>query len=175
MLKVSKRLNPQCEHIQGDMRTVRLEREFDVVFVHDAIMYMLSEADLFQAIETAYVHCKPGRVTLFAPDYTRETFRESTSYGGHDGAGRGLRYLDWTWDPDESDTTVESTMVYMLREGAEGVRCVTDQHTCGLFSHADWLRLIIRAGFQVQSLPFEHSKLEPGSAHVFLGIKPDVG
>ena len=33
ILAVSRDLNPECEHIQGDMRTVRLKREFDAVFV----------------------------------------------------------------------------------------------------------------------------------------------
>ena len=75
MLKVSKELNPQCEHIQGDMRSVRLDQEFEAVFIHDAIDYMRTAADLFQAIETAYVHCKAGGVALFAPDHTRETFK----------------------------------------------------------------------------------------------------
>jgi hypothetical protein len=171
MLKVSKGLNPECEHIQGDMRTVRLGRQFDAVFIHDAIVYMQSEADLFQAIETAYVHCKPGGAALFAPDHTRETFKESTGHGGHDRGERGLRYLEWSWDPDSADTTFVSYMVYLLREGAQEVRCVLDRHICGLFSHDDWLRLITQAGFQARSLPFEHSELEPGSTHVFLGIK----
>ena len=37
MLASSRALNPECEHIQGDMRTVRLGRQFDAVFVHDAV------------------------------------------------------------------------------------------------------------------------------------------
>ena len=175
MLNVSTKLNPQCEHIQGDMRTVRLGRVFDAVFIHDAIMYMLSKADLYQAFETAYIHCKPGGVALFAPDDTRETFKPSTGHGGHDAGERGLRYLEWSWDPDDSDTTVTSYMVYMLREGADDVHCVLDRHICGLFSHETWLRLITQAGFKAQSMPFEHSELEPSSTHVFLGIKPEVG
>src|SRR5579871_2999295 len=40
MLDLSRVLNPECEHIRGDMRTLRLDRLFDAVFVHDAIMYM---------------------------------------------------------------------------------------------------------------------------------------
>src|SRR5580658_3816096 len=32
MLAHSRRANPECEHIQGDMRTLRLDRRFDVVF-----------------------------------------------------------------------------------------------------------------------------------------------
>jgi SAM-dependent methyltransferase len=175
MLEVSKGLNPELEHIQGDMRTVRLGRQFDVVFIHDAISYMTTEADLAQAIQTAYLHCKPGGLAVFAPDCTRETFKESTSHGGHDGDGRGLRYLEWTWDPDPADSTFVSHMVYMLREGIEDVHCVLDRHVCGLFSHEVWLRRIGAAGFLADSLPFEHSELEPGSTHVFLGIKPEGG
>ena len=37
MLTLSQGLNPGCEHVLGDMRTVRLGRTFDIVFVHDAI------------------------------------------------------------------------------------------------------------------------------------------
>src|SRR5262245_15595750 len=40
MLAVSRNLNPDCEHLEGDMRTLRLQRTFDVVFIHDAIDYM---------------------------------------------------------------------------------------------------------------------------------------
>jgi trans-aconitate methyltransferase len=40
MLAVSRALNPDCEHLIGDMRTLWLGRAFDVVFVHDAIDYM---------------------------------------------------------------------------------------------------------------------------------------
>src|SRR5687768_9071191 len=46
MLEHSRRLNPECEHVQGDMRDVRLGREFDAVFVHDAVCYMTTEADV---------------------------------------------------------------------------------------------------------------------------------
>ena len=173
MLEVSQGLNPECEHVPGDMRAVRLGREFDAVFIHDAIVYMQSEQDLAQAIETAFAHCRPGGAALFAPDHTRETFRASTGHGGHDRGDRGLRYLEWTWDPDISDTTYVSHMVYLLREGAEHVRCVLDRHCCGLFSQDDWLRVMTHVGFEARSVPFAHSEIEPGSAHVFVGFKRD--
>ena len=57
------------------------------------------------AMQTAFVHCRAGGVALFAPDYVRENFRSSTDHGGSDADLRGLRYLEWTWDPDPSDTT----------------------------------------------------------------------
>jgi trans-aconitate methyltransferase len=52
MLVVSRRLNPECEHLLGDMRTLRLGRSFDAVFVHDAIDYMTTEADLRRAVRS---------------------------------------------------------------------------------------------------------------------------
>src|SRR5438132_2557332 len=93
MLALSQTRNPECEHIEGDMRTLRLHRAFDAVFVHDAVCYLTSQDDLKQAMATAFVHCRPGGVALFAPDHVRETFQAGTDCGGNDGQGRGLRYL----------------------------------------------------------------------------------
>jgi ubiquinone/menaquinone biosynthesis C-methylase UbiE len=94
MLDLSRSINPECEHIQGDMRTLRIGREFDAVFVHDAVVYMTMEADLKAAIDTAFIHCRRGGAALFAPDHVRENFTPGTDHGGHDGDdGRALRYL----------------------------------------------------------------------------------
>ncbi len=175
MLDLSRGLNPDCEHIEGDMRTVRLGREFDAVFVHDAIGYMTTEADLRAAIETAYAHCRPGGAAIFAPDHIRETFRPATRSGGHDGSGdekRSLRYLEWTYDPDPNDTTYTTDYAYLLREADGSMRVAQDRHVLGLFSRDDWLRLLRDAGFEPQALPFEHSELEPGAAEVFIAKRP---
>ena len=95
MLAASRRLNPECDHHQGDMRSVRLGRTFDAVFVHDAVDYMVTEDDLGRAVETAFVHCRPGGVAVFIPDHIAETFVPETDHGGHDGADkRTVRFLD---------------------------------------------------------------------------------
>jgi len=44
MLELSRTINPEAEHILGDMRTLRLGRTFDAVLIHDAICYMTTEA-----------------------------------------------------------------------------------------------------------------------------------
>jgi SAM-dependent methyltransferase len=174
MLAVSKGLNPACEHIQGDMRTVRLGRVFDAVFVQDAVMYLTTEADLRQAMTTAFVHCRPGGIALFAPDHVRETFVPGTEHGGHDGDGRALRYLEWTWDPDPSDTTFITDFAYLLREEGRPLRCEYDRHVCGLFGRAVWLRLLTEVGFRASVRPFEHSEVPVGSLEVFVGVRPEV-
>ncbi|MBX7074071.1 MAG: class I SAM-dependent methyltransferase [Pirellulales bacterium] len=172
MLAMSRQLNPECKHIVGDMRDVRLGRQFDAVFIHDAICYMTSEEDLRRAIETAFVHCAPGGAALLAPDHVRENFRESTDHGGSDCGARGLRYLEWTWDPDPGDTTYQVDYAYLLREVDGSVHVEHDRHIEGLFARADWLRLLTAAGFEPRVAPVTHSQLAPGEYELFVARRP---
>ena len=165
MLDLSRKLNPECEHLQGDMKSIRLGRTFDAVFVHDAIMYMTTEEDLLRSIETAAVHCKLGGVVLIMPDVVRETFVSLTTHGGHDGDGRGIRYIEWTFDPDPADTTYTVDFAYLLREGAGPVRVVHDHHVFGMFPRETWLSLLRSAGFEARMVP------DPWGREVFAGVK----
>ncbi len=171
MLAVSEKLNPECEHLQGDMRTVRLGREFDRVFIHDAIVYMTTLSDVRNAIESAYIHCRRGGAALFAPDHVKETFRASTDHGGEDDGTRGLRYLEWSWDPDPTDTTYTVDYAYLLRDASGAVQVEHDQHLEGLFAREEWMQLLRDVGFEPKNIPFDHSELEPGTYEVFVGIK----
>jgi SAM-dependent methyltransferase len=147
MLAVSSALNPECEHFQDDIRTVRLARSFDAVLIHDAIMHMTSEDELALTLKTAFEHCTPGGIALFVPDYIRENFHPMTSHGGHDSDTRGARCLWWTWDPNPNDTVYELAMAYILRDDDGSVRFEGDRHQFGLFSRATWLQLLENAGF----------------------------
>jgi trans-aconitate methyltransferase len=148
MLAVSRTLNPDCEHLVGDMRKLRLGRAFDVVFVHDAINYMTTQHDLRLALETAFLHCTPGGLTLVVPDYMRETFEPSTEHSGSDSEDRALRYLEWTYDPDDTDTTYTVEYAYLLREYGQPTYIEHEQHIHGLFPRVEWLRLLRDVGFQ---------------------------
>ncbi len=149
MLDVSRQLNPDCEHLQADMRTARLGRDFDAVFIHDAIDYMTTESDLRQAIDTAFVHCRPGGIAIFVPDHTRETFKPESDIGGSDAPdGRGVRFLDWRWDPNADDTWAVTEYAFVLREPDGSVHVVHETHRCGVFGRDVWLRLIADAGFE---------------------------
>lgn len=169
MLEMSRRLNADCAHVCGDMRTVRLGREFDAVFVHDAVDYMTDEADLRRAVETAFVHCRPGGVAVFMPDCTRERFEESTDHGGTDGAdGRGVRYLEWSWDPDRDDGWMLTEYAFLLREPDGVVHAVHETHRLGLFEHDEWLRLLGEAGFEAEAVTEVTSEDRP-PRQVFVG------
>jgi SAM-dependent methyltransferase len=172
MLTVSRRLNPECEHRQGDMRSLRLGRLFDAVFVHDAVDYMTTESDLRQAVETAYAHCRPGGVAVFLPDCTLEKFLAGSDHGGTDAAdGRGVRYLEWSWDPDASDTWALTEYAFLLREADGSVRGVHETHRHGLFRHASWLRSLQRAGFEGNAVQ-EHTSEDRPARDSFVGRRP---
>jgi SAM-dependent methyltransferase len=168
MLVTSRGLNPECEHLEGDMRTLRLRRLFDAVVVHDAVMYMTTEQDLRAAVETAFVHTRPGGAAVFLPDCVRETFAEEVDHGGHDGGGRALRYLEWTWDPDPSDTSFVTDYAYLLRDADGSARLVHDRHVCGVFARATWLGLLREAGF------VESSLVDPWQRDVFVGARSSI-
>ncbi len=148
MLEVSRALNPDCEHLVGDMRTLRLGRAFDAVFVHDAIDYMTTPRDLRLALETAFVHCAPGGLALVVPDHVRETFQPTTEHGGSDGDARALRYLEWTYDPNDADTTYTVEYACLLREDDRPTRIEHERHVCGLFPRAEWVGLLREVGFR---------------------------
>lgn len=153
MLRLCAETCPGASLHVGDMRSVRLGRTFDAVFVHDAICYMLSEAELLAVFETARAHLRPGGVLLVAPDYVTETFEPTEEVGGHDGEGRALRYLGWVWQrPDEPDRYVVDYVI-ATRVGDEVPVVHQDRHIEGVFPRETWRRLLHAAGFTLASLP----------------------
>ena len=163
MLRISEAINPECRHRVGDMRTIDLDEKFDVVFIHDAIDYMTSQDDLFLVFRIAHRHCKPGGLAIIVPDYVQETYEESTDHGGSDAGERHLRYLEWSYDPDPSDTrtVVEYMVAYHVGNGQVSVEHET--HHCGLFRRAVWLEGMTLAGFSVSTVIDEYER------EIFLG------
>ena len=155
MLEVSRAINPEIRHIQGDMRTLRLDGpKFDAVFVHDAVGYLTTEDDLRAMAATAAHHCRPGGAVLVLPDHVRELFDPPyTEHGGHDGQdGSGLRYLMWCTDPDSSDSTYLADFAYLLRRADGTVSVEHDRHVLGIFQESTWVTALQDAGFDVEAL-----------------------
>lgn len=169
MLSLNRRLNPECEHLQGDMRTLRLGRTFDTVLVHDAVVYMTTEEDLLAAARTAFVHTRPGGAAIFAPDCVRETFRETSDVISGDDGTRALRCVAWTWDPDPHDSQATVDFAFLLREGTT-LKAVHDRHLEGLFSRGTWEGLLASAGYDVETM---HRPIGDGAVDkVFLCRRP---
>jgi SAM-dependent methyltransferase len=166
MLAVSRSVNTECEHLQGDMQSLRLGRQFDGVLIHDAIMYATEPATVQASLATAALHCRKGGVVAVLPDYVRETFEPGADHGGHDAPdGRGLRYLEWRWDPDPGDDTYLVDYAFLLRDGAGDVTVEHDRHVEGLFARARWL-----GWFKDASIPAS-SAVDAFGRDIFVGIR----
>jgi hypothetical protein len=156
MLKHSTKLNPDVEHHVGDMRTVRLGKKFKAVIIHDAINYMLTEADLKATFATAKTHLEPGGVFITAPDYFRETYRDPRVDSSTRSDGKTeLTFIEFDYDTNPEDTTVETIMFYLIRD-ADGLRIEQDRHVTGLFPLQTWLDLMAEAGFTVEQFLCKH-------------------
>jgi len=173
MLAISATINPECEHLIGDMRTLRLGRAFDAVLIHDAICYMTTEDDLRAALATAALHLRPGGVAVFAPDHIRDRFAVGTDHGGEDGPslpdgrpGPALRYLEWTTDPDPSDATYRVDYAVLMRDTGGTVVVRHDVHIEGLFDRDTWLGLIESVGLRA------HAVDDPDDRAIFVGRRP---
>jgi SAM-dependent methyltransferase len=182
MLRLSRDLNPQCEHLLGDMRRLRLSRGFDAVLIHDAICHMATLGDLRAALETAFVHVRPGGVAIFAPDCTKETFAEQVVTHEASEGTRTLCCLDWLWDPEASDDTCRGDYAFLLRDGTR-VRSEHETHIEGLFSRDTWMSSIRSVGFDVSTFarPIELTDSErpdnealssPYTGEVFIARRP---
>jgi SAM-dependent methyltransferase len=164
MLAVSRAANPECEHILGDMRTLRLNRSFDVVLIHDAIMYATDADTARETLRTASHHCRPGGLVAVLPDHVRKTFAPGTDHGGGDAPdGQGLRYLEWTWDPDPDDDTYLVDYAFLLRQADGTVSVEHDRHVEGLFSQEQWLAWLDEVDLPARGEP------DPWGRIVFIG------
>ncbi len=161
MLAVSRRLNPDLPHIQGDMRTINAGADYDLVFIHDAIMYFTEKSDLLAVMKNAKKHLNKDGILFIMTDQFTETFQPTTNEGGTDDGERGMRYLEWTFDSDPHDHMTETEYAYILKN-QNGITREYDSVRSGLFSMAEWQELLKEAGFQVE---FERVKYaaEPGS------------
>ncbi len=168
MLRHSIRLNPGVDHHAGDMRTVRLGKKFKAVIIHDAISYLLSEDDIRLTFETVAAHLEPSGVFLAAPDHFRETFQDPNVHCHTRSDGETvLTFIEYDYDPDPGDTTVESLMFYLIRKGRR-LRVERDRHVSGLFPLQTWVRLMEEAGFRVGRLPLNQED-DSGQPFLFVG------
>jgi len=176
MLAGSRALNPECEHVQGDMLTLRLGRWFDAVLVHDAVDYVTTEEELAQVAATAFAHCRPGGIAVFAPDHTADTFRPGRGGGGgSDAGGRQASFTERTTDPDPADEWIESAYEFTLRAADGSTEMIRETHRLGAFRHATWLRVLAAAGFDAEPgdvAPLYAGPAASGLRHLFVGHRP---
>lgn len=172
MIEQARKLNPDVEFHVGDMRTLRLGRTFKAVIIHDAIDYILSEDDLRATFATAAAHLDPGGVFITVPDWVRDTFHDPVVTTGTNCDDKTIfTHIEYYYDPDPTDTTIECLMWLLIREGGR-LRVEQDHHVMGLFPMETWLTLMEGAGFEVEKVSYGVHE-GPRQACLLVGVLRD--
>ncbi|MCU0489732.1 MAG: class I SAM-dependent methyltransferase [Anaerolineales bacterium] len=150
MLRLARTLNPEILYLEGDMRAIRLDQRFDAVLIADSVDYMLDEADLGSAFQTAWAHLRPGGVFITYAEETQERFENNrTESSTHAQGSLEITLIENLYDPDPADSTYEMTFVYLIRSAGK-LAIEFDRHFAGIFPLATWTRLLAKTGFSVQ-------------------------
>jgi SAM-dependent methyltransferase len=172
MAALARTENPGCRIEVGDMRTCDLGRMFDAVVIDDAVSYMTTIDDLEAVFRNAHRHLRSGGALFVTSDATTETFvpDETETHRARGEAlpeGVDVTILEWNVDPDPADTTYESYMLFVIRDG-DDLRTEIDRHELGLFSDAEWVQTLERAGFDAHTSTY----VEDGRAYPsFVGVR----
>lgn len=153
MLNKARQAHPDVESIEGDMRTIRLNRQFDAVAIPDSIDYMASQEDLRQAIQTAVTHLKTGGVLLVVAK-TEEVFQNNNFAYTGEKDGIHVTVLENNFINPFRPHTYEATLVYLIRQQGE-LTVHTDHQVLGLFSQAIWDEVFKNAGMTMQKTILE--------------------
>ena len=149
MLDKARTAHHDIEYIEDDMRTLRLNRQFDSVAIPDSIDYMASPNDLQQAIQTAAVHLKPEGVLLVVAK-TAETFQNNNfAYTGENKEAH-VTLLENNYSNPFRPNTYEATLVYLIRKKGE-LSVHTECQVLGLFPQATWETVFKEAGFEMNT------------------------
>ncbi len=151
MLANARELNPDAPLICADMRDFDLGRVFDAVYLNDALPHLTSRADLARACACACRHLRPGGVLLAVAEFTKERFRGNETVvtaGQRRPGGPDVTFVENLYDPDPSDETFETTILYLIRESGR-LRIERDDWLCGLFPLAVWIASFAGCGLGV--------------------------
>ncbi len=150
MLAHASAVNPEVEYLPGDIRSARLDRTFDGVFVHDAIAYVTSFEGLVETYRTAAAHLAPGGALVSLPEQLTEYFEQDAVETFTLTRGDAtVTTVELMHDPDPNDTTIETTYVFLARRGGK-LEVEVDTHLNGMFPLEVFERAMREGGFDTE-------------------------
>jgi len=154
MLEIARRSNPDVIYLHGDMRTVRLDKQFDAVAIPDSIGYMTSVEDLRKAMVTAHEHLKPDGLCLVVA-YLAEDFSENNFIYTGSKYDINITVFENNYRTGPEQSTYEATLVYLIRRKGK-LEIHSESHILGLFKLSVWLNLLKETGFSVHRVRVDH-------------------
>ncbi len=149
MLDKAREKNPEIEYIEGDMRTIRLDRQFDAVVIPDSIDYIATRGGLQQVIQTAALHLRTGGVLLIVCS-TAEQFRNNNFVYTGEKDDVHVTLFENNYANPYTPQTHEITLFYLIRRNG-ALETYSEHIVAGLFPQASWEALFTQAGLTVYS------------------------
>jgi SAM-dependent methyltransferase len=149
MLERARAAHPDIEYVEGDLRSVRLHRQFDAVAIPDCIDYMATLEDLRRAIATAAEHLVPGGVLLVVAKPAETLRNNNFAYSG-EAPGVHVTVFESNYVDPSRPHVYEATLVYLIRRQGE-LTIRTDRHFLGVFPRSTWDQVFADAGFAMQA------------------------
>jgi len=134
------------------MRTININKKFDVVIIPDSIMYMSTLEDLKQVLMNAVCHLKTGGVLLVVA-HTKEDFQENNF--AYTGSKDTIHITMLENNHIVSDSTYEATLIYLIRQDGE-ISILHEIHTLGLFPYDQWMDIFEECQLKVDEINLEH-------------------
>ncbi len=153
MIAKARSKHPDIEYIEGDIRSLRLNRKFDAVIIPDCIDYMLTLDDLDKAIKTAVHHLKLSGILLVVGK-TLETFHNNNFAYTCEKYGIHITLLENKYTNPSTRNSYEATLIYLIRQ-QEKLSVHMDRHVLGLFSQENWENVFRDNNLVLQQSPLD--------------------
>jgi SAM-dependent methyltransferase len=148
-------LLPQFETINHDMTTLRLERRFDLVSVHDSFCYLTEVQQIGHLFDTIRHHLKRDGISLVKLDAVTDDFEGPYRYlTTFEDDEREVTLTHYEWDPKAGDGWLE--VVYLFLERVrELVTTREERHRLGLYAKDSLLEIASNSGLSGSFHPLE--------------------
>ena len=149
MIAESTQRNPRATQICADMTTLDLDRQFDVVLLHDAVMYLSSQETIQQTLRQMKQLLKPDGVAIIIPDVCQESFEERILSSEIRGQRAHIHFTEWHWDPDPSDDLITVEFSVLFKEHSQNrIQSVQETHTMVVLSIETWMTMFMELTLQ---------------------------
>ena len=152
MLEIARERNPEVAYINGDMRTVNLQRKFDVVIIPGSIAYMTTLTDVKEAIINAIQHLKSAGVFLTVTHIKEDFQKNNFAYSGKKG---DIQVTVFQNNHIVSERTYEAAIIYLIRQN-DKLDIYHEIHTLGLFSINTWLNIFKENNLIINQTDMNH-------------------
>ena len=175
MMEIAREKVPEMELIQGNMKEMNLERDFDVIIcLFSSINYHTNLSELGTTFKRFYDHLKPGGVLIFDLGFCTENWEEGRMLV--DAVVEGDLQLARISQSRLCDGVFNANFVFLIKEDGN-MDFEVDQHQIGVFNTPEVKKILENTGFETRiysdytDLPWD---AESDKRPVFVALKHDA-